>query len=231
MPARVGVVVFPGTNCEHDVAAALRGLGAEVELVWHTSARLDGDLDAVVIPGGFAHGDYLRPGALARFSPVMAAVSDLAASGRPVVGICNGFQVLCEAGLLPGALQRNHGLEFLCRTVGVVVASERSALTAGLGLGRRLQLPINHFTGAYTCDAATLAALIDRGQVVLRYEDNPNGSLADIAGVANESGNVVGLMPHPERACDPLLGSSDGRLLLAALLDRCLARGAAAGPA
>ena len=217
MTARVGVVVFPGTNCEHDVAGALEGLGAAAELVWHRRTGLEG-LDAVVLPGGFAHGDYLRPGALARFSPVMAAVGELAAAGGPVVGICNGFQILTEAGLLPGALQKNRHLRFLCTTVGVRVASDRSVLTRGLAVGTELQVPINHFLGSYVCDPGTLARLRSEDRVVLRYAQNLNGSVDDIAGICNEAGNVVGLMPHPERAASELLGSTDGALLLGSLL-------------
>jgi len=214
---RVGVVVFPGTNCEHDVVEALGLVGAQGEFVWHGAHDL-AHLDAVVLPGGFAHGDYLRPGAIARFSPVMAAVAELAAEGAPIIGICNGFQVLTEAHLLPGALQKNKGLTFLCQMTELQVASERSVLTTGLGAGRRLRLPINHFEGNYTASAEVLRELEDQGRVVLRYLDNPNGSAHDIAGVCNEAGNVVGLMPHPERASSELLGSSDGLLLLAALL-------------
>jgi phosphoribosylformylglycinamidine synthase len=175
-------------------------------------------VDAVVLPGGFAHGDYLRPGAIARFSPVMAAVTEFAAAGGPVVGICNGFQVLTEAHLLPGALQKNRGLTFLCDTVELEVTSSRSALTDGLTVGTRLRIPINHFEGNYICDEEMLARLIAQDLVVLRYCDNPNGSMADIAGICNEAGNVVGLMPHPERAVDPILGSADGRVLLGSLL-------------
>jgi phosphoribosylformylglycinamidine synthase I len=215
--ARVGVVLFPGSNCEHDVVNALSALGADASLVWHQATSL-GDLDAVVLPGGFAHGDYLRPGAIARFSPVMAAVTSFAAAGGPVVGICNGFQVLTEAHLLPGALQKNVGLRFLCTTVELEVASARSVLTAGVELGQRLRIPINHFEGNYLCDPKTLDELRAEGRIVLRYVDNPNGSVDDIAGIANAEGNVVGLMPHPERASDPLLGSVDGRVLLGALL-------------
>jgi phosphoribosylformylglycinamidine synthase len=217
MTTRVGVVVFPGTNCEHDVAAALSSLGAQPELVWHGSPQLGG-VDAVVLPGGFAHGDYLRPGALARFSPVMAAVTEFAAAGGPVVGICNGWQVLTEAHLLPGALQKNRGLRFLCQPVTVEVTSTRSVLTAVARTGQRLSIPINHFSGSYVCDDATLEALEAEGRVVLRYVDNPNGSAGDIAGIANRAGNVVGLMPHPERATSDLLGSRDGEVLLRSLL-------------
>ena len=222
MAARVGVVVFPGTNCEHDVVAALGRLGADAHLLWHGDEEL-GPLDAVVLPGGFAHGDYLRPGAIARFSPVMGAVARFAADGGPVVGICNGFQVLTEAGLLPGALQKNEHLRFLCATATVEVVSQRSVLTAGVEVGTQLSIPINHFDGNYVCDEETLERLRAEDRIVLRYVGNPNGSLDDIAGIANEAGNVVGLMPHPERASDPLLGSADGAVLLRALLERARA--------
>ncbi|HUY65084.1 MAG TPA: phosphoribosylformylglycinamidine synthase subunit PurQ [Acidimicrobiales bacterium] len=218
MSARIGVVVFPGSNCEHDVVRALAVVGgADAELVWHGATELPG-LDAVVLPGGFAHGDYLRPGALARFSPVMEAVARFAAEGGPVVGICNGFQVLTEAGLLPGALQKNAGLRFLCTTTRVVVCTSRSVVTAEVAPGTELDIPINHFEGNYTCDAETLARLRTEDRIVLRYRDNPNGSVDDIAGVCNEAGNVVGLMPHPERACDRLTGASDGEGLLLSLV-------------
>lgn len=239
MTARIGVVVFPGTNCEHDVvsainravavAVAVAGAGAatgdgatetvraEAGLVWHGERSLAG-YDAVVLPGGFAHGDYLRPGAIARFSPIMDAVSAFAAAGGPVIGICNGFQVLTEAGLLPGALQKNRDLRFLCTTVGVTVCSTRSVLTCEAELGSVLRIPINHFEGNYTCDDETRARLRDEGRIVFRYTDNPNGSVDDIAGVSNAQGNVVGLMPHPERASDLLLGSADGMPLLRSLV-------------
>jgi phosphoribosylformylglycinamidine synthase len=220
----VGVVVFPGSNCEHDVVEALRSLGADAELVWHGDARL-GDVDAVVLPGGFAHGDYLRPGALARFSPIMSAVTEFATAGGPVVGICNGFQVLTEAGLLPGALQKNQGARFLCTTTEVAVESSESALTCAASVGDVLRLPINHFEGNYTCSTDVLAELQAENRIVLRYVHNPNGSMGDIAGVCSPGRNVVGLMPHPERACDPMLGSDDGRRLLESLL------ATAAGPA
>jgi phosphoribosylformylglycinamidine synthase len=211
--ARIGVVVFPGSNCEYDAARAVEELGASAEFIFHSSTSL-GDVDGVILPGGFAHGDYLRPGALARFSPVMDAVAAFAAEGGPVLGICNGFQVLTEAGLLPGALQKNRGLTFLCQPTTLVVSSTHSVLTRAAQVGARLVVPINHFSGAYTCDDTTYASLVDHGQIVLRYQDNPNGSRDDIAGVANEAGNVVGLMPHPERAMSTLLGSADGRVLL-----------------
>jgi phosphoribosylformylglycinamidine synthase len=217
MAPRIGVVVFPGTNCEHDARVALESLGASAELVWHGSSDLS-EFDAVVLPGGFAHGDYLRPGAIARFSPVIGAVEAFAAAGGPVVGICNGFQVLCEAGLLPGALQKNRGLRFLCQNVTLEVANDTSVLTRGVAVGTRLVIPINHFEGNYTCDAETLQRLQEEDRIVVRYAENPNGSVDSIAGVSNEAGNVVGLMPHPERATDVLLGSTDGITLLEAFI-------------
>jgi len=221
MAGRIAVVVFPGSNCEHDVVRAIDIVGpgdVDASLVWHSDRSLSG-YDAVVLPGGFAHGDYLRPGAIARFSPVMDAVAKFAADGGPVVGICNGFQVLTEAGLLPGALQKNRGLRFLCTAVEVEVSSNRSALTGNLEAGARLRIPINHFEGNYTADRATLDRLRAEDRIVLRYVDNPNGSLDDIAGVCNEEGNVVGLMPHPERACDPMTGLVDGMGLIRSLVD------------
>ena len=227
MTARVGVVLFPGSNCEHDVVEAVRTLGGEADIVWHGDRSL-GSVEAVVLPGGFAHGDYLRPGAIARFSPIMAAVEEFAAAGGPVVGICNGFQVLTEAHLLPGALQKNRGLTFLCTTVELEVTSERSVLTSGVDVGTRLRIPINHFEGNYTCDAHTLDELRAEGRIILRYVDNPNGSVADIAGITNQAGNVVGLMPHPERAVSRLAPSLDGRTLLGALLSAALAGPSAA---
>jgi phosphoribosylformylglycinamidine synthase len=223
MTARVGVVQFPGTNCELDVIHAVEQLGGSGEILFHTDRSLRG-VDAVVVPGGFAHGDYLRTGAIARFSPIMDAVAEHAAAGGPVVGICNGFQVLCEAGLLPGALQKNAGLKFLCETVELRVESTVSVLTSEAKLGAVLRIPINHFEGNYVCSAETLAELRAESRIVVRYVQNPNGSLDDIAGVRNAAGNVVGLMPHPERASDPVLGSADGvvmlRSLLAAATDR-----------
>jgi phosphoribosylformylglycinamidine synthase len=214
---KVGVVLFPGSNCEQDAIEAVGALGGAGELLWHGDATV-GQVDAVIVPGGFAHGDYLRPGAIARFSPVMGAVSEFAASGGPVVGICNGFQVLTEAGLLPGALQKNRGLKFLCTTVELRVETANSALTSAAKVGDVLRIPINHFEGNYTCSSETLAQLKDEDRVVVRYVANPNGSIDDIAGICNEGRNVVGLMPHPERACNPLLGSADGVPLLRSVL-------------
>jgi phosphoribosylformylglycinamidine synthase I len=213
----VGVVQFPGTNCEMDTRDALSLVGATAVALWHGDTTL-GDIDAVIVPGGFAHGDYLRPGAIARFSPVMAEIQRFAAEGGPVLGICNGFQVLTEAGLLPGALQKNAGLKFICAMAELEVASNDSVITRGLETGTRLRIPINHFEGNYSCDESTLDRLNSNGQVVMRYVDNPNGSIGDIAAIANEAGNVVGMMPHPERATAALLGSTDGLALLGGLI-------------
>ncbi len=213
MSARIAIVVFPGSNCEYDALDAVNALGATAQFVWHSETSLDG-FDGAVLPGGFAHGDYLRPGAIARFSPVMSAVQSFAQAGNPVLGICNGFQVLTEAGLLPGALQKNRGLTFISRSCTVSVTSTRSVLTRSAKLAQELSIPINHFSGSYTCDDATYEQLVARDQIVLRYRENPNGSRDDIAAVCNEVGNVVGLMPHPERAVSALLGSEDGRVLL-----------------
>ena len=214
---RVGVVQFPGTNCELDVVRVVEQLGSEAELLFHADATVNG-VDAVVVPGGFAHGDYLRAGAIARFSPVMDAVADHAVAGGPVVGICNGFQVLCEAGLLPGALQKNAGLKFLCQPVDLRVETTSTVLTNLAIAGQILRIPINHFEGNYVCDDRTLDALRAEERVVVRYVANPNGARDDIAGICNEGRNVVGLMPHPERASDVLLGSADGLVMLRSLL-------------
>ncbi|CAN5540116.1 phosphoribosylformylglycinamidine synthase subunit PurQ [soil metagenome] len=217
MAPRIGVIQFPGSNCELDVLEAVGALGGDAEILWHGDAGLAG-VDAVVVPGGFAHGDYLRPGAIARFSPVMGSVVDFAAAGGPVVGICNGFQVLTEAGLLPGALQKNRGLKFLCTTVELRVESTDSVLTSAAEHGAVLRVPINHFEGNYTCSPETLAELRAEDRVVLRYVENPNGSVDDIAGITSAGRNVVGLMPHPERASSALLGSEDGVPLLRSLV-------------
>lgn len=219
---RAAVVVFPGTNCEHDVVYALASVGVEAQLVWHRETDLSG-FAGVVLPGGFAHGDYLRTGAIARFSPVMVEVERLAYAGAPVLGICNGFQILCEAGLLPGVLLQNAGLRFICRPVHLVVTSTDSVLTRAARIGQVLEIPLNSYEGNYTADPATFTELELNDQIVLRYsegngevtfEANPNGSLGNVAGITNRTGNVAGLMPHPERAVEKVLGSSDGRVLL-----------------
>jgi phosphoribosylformylglycinamidine synthase len=203
------VVVFPGTNCEHDVIYALGLVGVDAELVWHRETDLS-RFDSVVLPGGFAHGDYLRVGAVARFSPVMGEVRRMAEEGLPVIGICNGFQILCEAGLLPGALIANRDLAFICREVEVEVTDTNSVLTTGAELGQRLTIPLNSFDGNWVDPSGT-------GRIIMQYVDDPNGSQGRAAAVANEAGNVVGIMPHPERAIEELLGSVDGRVLLSAL--------------
>jgi len=213
----IGVIVFPGSNCEQDAVEAVNDLGAEALLLWHGSPEI-GDVDGVIIPGGFAHGDYLRPGAIARFSPAMESIVDFAEKGGPVVGICNGFQVLTEVGLLPGALQKNIGLKFLCKTVNLKVESTNSILTSQTQVGDELKIPINHFEGNYTCSEDTLNELRSNDRILLTYENNPNGSMGDIAGICNKERNVVGLMPHPERACHDLLGSTDGKPLLQSFL-------------
>ena len=218
MAAKVGVVRFPGTNCEFDTVEAINALGGQGEILWHGDDSI-GDVDAVIIAGGFAHGDYLRPGAIARFSPIMGAITEAANEGIPVVGICNGFQVLTEAGLLPGALQKNAGLKFINDWQILTVASTNSALTSAATVGQELNIPINHFEGNYTCSPETLAELQANDQIVLTYTPNPNGSVGDIAGVCNDGRNVVGLMPHPERASHELLGSTDGNVLLQSILD------------
>ena len=223
MAPKVGVVRFPGTNCEFDTVEAINNLGGEGQIVWHGDESL-GDVDAVIIAGGFAHGDYLRPGAIARFSPIMGAITKAANDGMPVVGICNGFQVLTEAGLLPGALQKNAGLKFINDWQMLKVASTNSVLTSAAEVGQELNIPINHFEGNYTCSEETLAQLRANDQIVLTYEPNPNGSVGDIAGVCNEGRNVVGLMPHPERASHELLGSTDGNVLLQGVLNTVAAK-------
>lgn len=217
MAPHVAVIRFPGSNCEQDCVEAIRDLGGSADVVFHDRASL-GSADAVVLPGGFAHGDYLRPGAIAQFSPIMAAVREFARAGGPVLGICNGFQILTEAGLLPGALQKNRGLKFVCGPARLRIESRRGCLTNSVGLGDEISIPVNHFEGNYVCEPDTLRELVDGDRVVMRYVENPNGSLDDIAGIASKDGNVVGLMPHPERATHPLLGSTDGSPLLRGFL-------------
>ena len=208
---RIGVVTYPGSQDDRDALWALGALDAEAVPVWHDEAELP-DLDAVVLPGGFSYGDYLRCGAIARFSPATGAVREFADAGGLVLGICNGFQILCEAGLLPGALLRNESLRFVCRDVPVVVERDDSPFTKRCTADQRLVLPVKHGDGRYLPPPD-----LDPGQVVLRYVDNPNGSVDDIAGVCNEAGNVMGLMPHPEHAVDPLTGSADGGRLFESL--------------
>ena len=215
---KIAVLVFPGSNDDRDAALALEGLGAEPTLVWHAEPALP-EVAAVVLPGGFSYGDYLRCGAIARFAPVMTALARFAAEGGLVLGICNGFQVLCEAGLLPGTLRPNASLSFVCRDVGLVVERTDTPFTGRCEPGQPLTIPVKHGEGCYFADGALLAHLEATDQIVLRYSDNPNGSIGDIAAVTNEAGNVLGLMPHPEHAVDELLGSSDGALILGSLVD------------
>ena len=216
---RVAVVRFPGSNDDRDAAWALKALGGDVALVWHAETELPGRTGAVVLPGGFSYGDYLRCGAIARFAPVMDAVRAFADGGGLVLGICNGFQILCEAGLLPGVLRPNASLSFVCRDVAVRVERGETPFTSRCEPGQRLVIPVKHHDGAWFAPPDLLGELEERGQILLRYEENPNGAVADVAAVTNEAGNVMGLMPHPEHAVDPLLGSGDGALILASLLD------------
>ena len=225
MRARASIIVFPGSNCELDVQAALRGLGADAELVWHAEDKLP-DSDIVVLPGGFAHGDYLRTGAIARFSPVMDAVRTHADGGGLVIGICNGFQILCEAGLLPGAMRKNSGLKFRCMWTDLRVESSETPFTSATSVGDVLRIPINHFEGNWYCESQELKRLQENGQVVFRYVDNPNGSLDDVAGIVNADRNVLGMMPHPERACEALLGSADGARVFSSMIDHIRERDA-----
>ena len=221
------VLQFPGSNCDQDCVHVLQNvLGHPTRLLWHRETSL-GDADAVFIPGGFSYGDYLRTGSIARFSPVMAAVKEFAAAGGHVLGICNGFQILCEAGMLPGALIRNRSLQFRCEHVYLKVAAPESPFTSSVPEGKLLRIPIAHGEGNYFCDANTLETLEANKQILFQYVDaegdatdhaNPNGSLANIAGLCNEAGNVAGMMPHPERAAESILGSADGRLIFESLI-------------
>ena len=216
---RVAVLVFPGSNDDRDALWALGALGADALPVWHGEYDLPRETGAVVLPGGFSYGDYLRCGALARSANAMEAVRTFAAAGGPVLGICNGFQILCEAGLLPGVLRRNRDLEFVCRDVRVRVARSDTPLTRRCAVGQELTIPVKHGEGCWFAGEELYAELEAAGQIVLRYAEDCNGSVGDVAGVCNEAGNVLGLMPHPEHAVDPLLGSGDGALLLAGLVE------------
>ena len=215
---RFGVIVFPGSNCDHDAWYALsHNLGQPCDFIWHDSSSV-GNADAVILPGGFSYGDYLRCGAIAKFSPVMTAVRKFAAEGGLVLGICNGFQILVESGLLPGALIRNRELKFVCRTVSVRLETTNSPFTSAASRGQILRLPVAHGEGCYFADDRTLDQLEAEDRVALRYLDNPNGSLRNIAGILSPQRNVMGMMPHPERAADSLLGSSDGRAILESMV-------------
>ena len=224
---RVAVLVFPGSQDDRDAALALESLGAEAALVWHAERELP-DVGAVVLPGGFSYGDYLRCGAIARFSPAMRAVARFAADGGLVLGICNGFQILCEAGLLSGVLRRNESLSFVCRDVPLIVERADTPFTTRCTEGELLTIPVKHGEGCWYADDALYEELVSRRQVVLRYAEPVNGSRADVAGVVNDRGNVMGLMPHPEHAVDPLLGSADGALILSSLVESARERALAA---
>ncbi len=214
-----GIVVFPGSNCDHDVQHVVEKVsGAKTRMLWHKDPSI-GSVDVVILPGGFSYGDYLRAGALAHLSPIMGSVRAFAKKGGPVLGICNGFQVLCESRLLPGALMRNAQLTFVCKDTTVQVASARTPFTRGLALGAELSMPIAHNEGNYVIDQDGLDRLEGEGRVVFRYLENPNGSMNDIAGVCNAEGNVVGLMPHPERSAEEALGGQDGAALFRSVLE------------
>ncbi len=223
---KFGVIVFPGSNCDHDAYHVIsKHVGQPVDFIWHKQTDLSG-YDALIVPGGFSYGDYLRAGALARFSPVMQSVKEYAAQGKFVFGICNGFQILCEAGLLPGALMRNSNLHFICKHINIKVENRNTPFTSRLDAGEVLSIPIAHAEGNYVCDNATFAGLEENNQIVFRYcdaggkissEANPNGSRSNIAGICNLDRNVIGMMPHPERACEELLGSNDGREIFRSL--------------
>jgi phosphoribosylformylglycinamidine synthase len=215
---KIGVVVFPGSNCDHDAWYAVsHNLGHQADFIWHDSTQL-GDADAVILPGGFSYGDYLRCGAIAKFSPVMTAVKRFAAEGGLVLGVCNGFQILVESGLLPGALLRNRSLKFVCREVRLRIETTNCPFTSAGEKGQVLRVPVAHGEGCYFGDYRTLDQLEAEDRIMLRYIDNPNGSVRDIAGVLSENRNVAGLMPHPERAADILMGSTDGRVILESMV-------------
>jgi len=215
---RVGVVVFPGSNCDRDLAVAFKAAGADVTMVWHKDTALPTGLDMIGVPGGFSFGDYLRCGAIAAQSPICRAVVDHANSGGYVFGVCNGFQILTETGLLPGALLRNANLKYICKTIPLTVENADSAYTSGYSKGEQVMFPIAHHDGNYTADADTVARLEDGGRVAFRYSENPNGSTADIAGIFSKNRRVLGMMPHPERAADARHGGTDGQALFRALV-------------
>ncbi|AKE14799.1 phosphoribosylformylglycinamidine synthase subunit PurQ [Bacillus cereus group sp. MYBK249-1] len=215
---KFAVIVFPGSNCDVDMFHAIKDeLGEEVDYVWHDTENLD-EYDAILLPGGFSYGDYLRCGAISRFANAMKAVQKAAEQGKPILGVCNGFQILVESGLLPGALMRNENLKFMCRTVQLRVENNETMFTSQYGKDEIINIPIAHGEGNYYCDEATLKQLEENNQIAFRYVENPNGSVSDIAGIVNEKGNVLGMMPHPERAVDELLGGAEGLKVFQSIL-------------
>ncbi len=220
---KAAVIQFPGSNCDRDMATAIRQItGADTSLIWHRETELPGGIDLIAVPGGFSYGDYLRSGAMAARSPVMQAVVAAAGRGVPVLGVCNGFQILTETGLLPGALMRNSGIRFVCRNVGLTVENNQSLFTSGYNQGEEIRIPVAHHDGNYFADEAILDRLEGEGRVAFRYNENVNGSARNIAGLLNDAGNVLGMMPHPERMIEAVHGGSDGRRLFAGLVERLI---------
>jgi len=218
MKTKIAVIVFPGSNCDHDAYYVLKEIfGVDVNFVWHKETSLQ-NYNAILIPGGFSYGDYLRTGAIARFSPIMDSVIRDSRKGKPIIGICNGFQILLECGLLPGALINNKEIKFLSKNVMLRVASNESIFSNKLNIDQQLKMPIAHRQGNYIADEDVIKRLIDDGRIVFKYKNNPNGSMVDIAGICNKDGNILGMMPHPERACEPILGSADGKMIFESML-------------
>jgi len=216
---KVGIVIFPGSNCDHDAYYVFKELlQCDTKFLWHKEGSI-GDSDIIILPGGFSYGDYLRAGAIARFSPIMKDVVRFANNGGLVIGICNGFQILCEAGLLPGTLLKNQNMKFVCKSIPLIVENNKTIFTSYYNIKEIINIPIAHGEGNYFCDDDTLTELLANNQIVFRYKENPNGSLNDIAGIQNKSRNVLGMMPHPERACEKILGSNEGIKLLKSVVD------------
>ena len=218
MKTKIAVIVFPGSNCDHDAYYVLKEIfGVDVNFVWHRETSLR-NYNAILIPGGFSYGDYLRTGAIARFSPIMDSLIRDSRKGKPIIGICNGFQILLECGLLPGALINNKEIKFLSKNVMLRVVSNESIFSNKLNIDQQLKMPIAHRQGNYIADEDVIKRLIDDGRIVFKYKNNPNGSMVDIAGICNKDGNILGMMPHPERACEAILGSADGKMIFESML-------------